>query len=61
MQYEIYTDEIIKVHTSYYIEAESKEEARKKFEEERNSGNFECLPAGDVYDSELLGYEIYEN
>ena len=61
MQYEIYTDEILKVHSSYYVEAESKEEAREKFEKLLKTGNFSDTPLGDIYDSELLGYEIYEN
>ena len=29
-RYEIYTTEILKGHTSYYVEADSKEEALKK-------------------------------
>ena len=58
MQYEIYTDEILKVHSSYYIEAESEEEAREKFEELLETGNFSDTPLGDIYESELLGYEI---
>ena len=29
-KYEIYTTEILKGHTSYYVEADSKEEALKK-------------------------------
>ena len=61
MQYEIYTDEILKVHSSYYVEAESKEGARKKFEHLLETGNFSDTPLGDIYESELLGYEIYEN
>ena len=61
MQYEIYTDEILKVHSSYYVEAKSEEEAREKFEYLRKTGSFLDTPLGDIYDSELLGYEIYEN
>ena len=61
MQYEIYTDEILKVHCSYFVEAESKEEAREKFEEQRKNGNYDDTPQGDIYDSELIGYEIYED
>ena len=57
MQYEIYTDEILKVHSSYYIEAESEDEARKKFE----NGEYDDSLLGDIYESELLGYEIYES
>lgn len=61
MQYEIYTEEILKVHNSYYIEAESEEEAREKFEECLKNNYFSDVPLGDIYDSELLGYEIFEN
>ena len=57
MQYEIYTDEILKAHSSYYIEAESEEEAREKFE----NGTYDDTPLGDIYDAEIIGYEIYEN
>ena len=61
MQYEIYTDEILKAHSSYYIEAESEEEAREKFEEFLKNGYFSDVPLGDIYEFELLGYEIYES
>ena len=61
MQYEIYTDEIIKAHSSYYVEAESEEEAREKFEEFLKTGYFSDVPLGDVYESEIIGYEIFEN
>ncbi len=54
MTYEIYTDEILKVHSSYYIEADSEEEARRKFENKE----YNELPSGDIYDSEIIGYEI---
>ena len=57
MIYEIYTDEIAKIHNSYYIEANSKDEARKKFEK----GQYNADPDGDIYDAEIIGYEIYEN
>ena len=58
-KYEIYTTEILKGHTSYYVEADSKEEALKKFK----NGEYcnEDPPAGDIYDSELIDIEIYEN
>ena len=55
MTYEIYTDEIVKVHNSYYVDAESEEEAIKKFE----NGQYNDCPLGDVYDSEIIGYEIF--
>lgn len=61
MNYEIYTDEILKVHSSYYIEADSEEEAREKFEEAIHSEIFDDTPLGDIYDSEIIGYEIFEN
>ena len=57
MIYEIYTDEILKVHSSYYIEAESENEAREKFE----NGEYNDCPLGDIYESEIIGYEIFEN
>ena len=57
MKYEIYTTEILKGHTSYYITANSKEEALKKFE----AGKYEGIPDGDIYDSEIIDIEIYEN
>lgn len=59
MIYEIYTDEILKVHSSYYIEANSEDEARQKFE----NGEYSDCPQGDIYESEIIGYEIlnYEN
>lgn len=56
-RYEIYTTEILKGHTSYYITAESKEEALKKFQAEE----YDDTPAGDIYDSEIIEIEIYEN
>ena len=61
MIYEIYTDEILKIHSSYYIEADSEDEARQKFERSLDNGYFSDTPMGDVYDSEIIGYEIYEN
>lgn len=57
MIYEIYTDEILKVHNSYYIEAESKDDAREKFE----NGEYNDSPSGDIYESEIIGYEVFEN
>lgn len=56
-RYEIYTTEILKGHTSYYVEADSKEEALKKFQAEE----YDDTPAGDIYDSEIIEIEIYEN
>jgi hypothetical protein len=56
-RYEIYTTEILKGHTSYYITAESREEALEKFQ----AGEYDDNPAGDIYDSELIDIEIYEN
>lgn len=61
MQYEIYTDEILKVHNSYYVEAESEEEAREKFELILETGCSDDCPLGDIYESEIIGYEIFEN
>ena len=57
MKYEIYTTEILKGHTSYYVIADSKEEALKKFE----AGEYEDTPDGDIYDSEIIDVEVYEN
>ena len=55
MKYEVYTDEILKVHTLYTVEANSEEEALKKVKD----GNFSAEDAsGDIYDSEIIGYEI---
>lgn len=59
MLYEIYTEEILKVHSSYFIEANSEDEAREKFEYVLDNGCSEDLPLGDIYDSELIGYEIF--
>ena len=56
-RYEIYTTEILRGHTSYCITAESKEEALKKFQAEE----YNDTPAGDIYDSEIIEIEIYEN
>ena len=56
-KYEIYTTEIMRGHTSYYITAESKEEALEKFQAEEYDDN----PEGDIYDSEIIDIEIYEN
>ena len=59
MKYEIYTTEILRGHTSYYVTANSKEEALKKFE----AGEYEDkdTPYGDIYDSEIIDVEVYEN
>ena len=59
MKYEIYTTEILRGHTSYYITANSKEEALEKF----NNGEYDStsIPYGDIYDSEIIDIEIYEN
>lgn len=56
-KYEIYTTEIMRGHTSYYITAESKEEALEKFKAEE----YDDTPDGDIYDSEIVEIEIYEN
>lgn len=56
-KYKIYTTEIMRGHTSYYITAESKEEALEKFQ----AGEYDDNPDGDIYDSELIDIEIYEN
>lgn len=56
-KYEIYTTEIMRGHTSYYITAESREEALEKFQAEEYDDN----PEGDIYDSEIIDIEIYEN
>ena len=55
--YEIYTTEIMRGHTSYYVTAESREEALEKFQ----AGEYEGIPDGDIYDSEIVNIEIYEN
>ena len=54
MQYEIYTDEILKVHCSYFVEAESKDEARAIFEEQRKNGNYDEEPLAIVVTSDTL-------
>ena len=56
-RYEIYTTEIMRGHTSYHITAESEEEALEKFQAEEYDDN----PDGDIYDSEIIDIEIYEN
>ena len=56
-KYEIYTTEIMRGHTSYYTTAESREEALEKFQAEEYDDN----PEGDIYDSEIIDIEIYEN
>lgn len=56
-KYEIYTTEIMRGHTSYYITAESREEALEKFQ----AGEYDDNPEGDIYDSEIIDIEIYEN
>ena len=56
-KYEIYTTEIMRGHSSYYITAESREEALEKFQAGKYDGN----PDGDIYDSEIIDIEIYEN
>jgi hypothetical protein len=56
-KYEIYTTEILKQHASYYITADSEEEALQKFELE----DFDDTPSGDIYDREIIDIEIYEN
>jgi hypothetical protein len=60
MWYEIYTDEILKIHCSYYIEADSEDDAKQKFEQSLDNDYFSDTPMGDIYDSEIIGYEIYE-
>ena len=55
--YEIYTTEILRVHNSYYIDANSKEEALEKFK----LGEYDNEPSGDIYDNEIIDIEIYEN
>ena len=57
MKYEIYTTEILRGHTSYYVTANSKDEALEKF----NNGEYEGTPDGDIYDSKIIDIEIYEN
>jgi hypothetical protein len=59
MKYEIYTTEILRGHTSYYVTANSKEEALEKFK----NGEYDItsIPDGDIYDSEIIDIEIYEN
>lgn len=55
MKYEVYTDEILKAHTLYTVEANSEEEAIEKVK----NGSFSSNDAsGDIYDSEIVGYEI---
>ena len=44
-KYEIYTTEIMRGHTSYYITAESREEALEKFQ----AGEYDGTPDGDIY------------
>jgi hypothetical protein len=56
-KYEIYTTEILKQHTSYYIIADSEEEALQKLELE----DFDDIPSGDIYDRKIIDIEIYEN
>ena len=56
-KYEIYTTEILKSHTSYYITADSEKEALQKFELE----DFDNTPSGDIYDRKIIDVEIYEN
>lgn len=56
-KYEIYTTEVMKGHTSYYITAESKEEALEKF----RAGKYDDTPDGDIYDTDIIDIEIYEN
>ena len=56
-RYEIYTTEIMRGHTSYYITAESREEALEKFQ----AGEYDDNLDGDIYDSEIIDIEIYEN
>ena len=56
-KYEIYTTEIMRGHSSYYITAESREEALEKFQ----AGEYDDNPDGDIYDSEIIDIEIYEN
>lgn len=55
MKYKIYTDEILKAHTTYIVEANTEEEALIKIK----NGNFSSDNAeGDIYDSEIVGYEV---
>ena len=56
-KYEIYTTEILRGHTSYYITAESEDEALEKFK----AGEYDGTPDGDIYDSEIIEIEVYEN
>lgn len=56
-KYEIYTTEIMRGHSLYYITAESREEALEKFQ----AGEYDDNPDGDIYDSEIIDIEIYEN
>lgn len=56
-KYEIYTTEIMRGHTSYYITAKSKEEALEKFQ----TGEYDDNPDGDIQDAEIIDIEIYED